>query len=245
MINRWVAGKTRDKITDILQPESVGTDSRLVLVNALYFKAPWLDSFNESATTDVDFFAPDGSRSAVPMMHSVRATRYFETADAQVVKLPYARGAFSMIVILPKDKSGLPALEARLDEELIEGLRSKLENKRVDLSLPKFKAEGAFDMVDALKGLGVKSAFEGNLADFSFMNGKRDLFINAASHKSFVEVNERGTEAAAATAIGVARMTAAAPQDAPVIFRADHPFIFLIQDEAGGTILFMGRVAKP
>jgi serpin B len=245
-INDWVAARTKDRIKDILPPQSVGADSRLVLVNALYFKASWRDAFQERLTAEEDFFLTGGESEKAQMMRSVRRTGYFETDDFQVVKLPYARGTFSMTVVLPRDKNGLPSIEAKLDAGFLDVLRSKPEGRRVNLTLPKFKVESAFDLADALKRLGLKSPFDEKLADFSMMNGKRDLYINAASHKAFVEIGEKGTEAAAATAIGVARLTAAAPVDEePVVFRADHPFLFLISDEPTGTILFLGRVAKP
>jgi serpin B len=243
-INEWVAGRTMGKIKDILPANSVNRESKLVLVNALYFKAPWLEEFSSAATSDADFFAAAGRRT-VRMMRSVRYAPYFETEDLQVVKLPYARGLFSMLIILPRDRDGLPALEGKIDAEMLNLVSSRPERKRVDLNLPKFKIESSFDVADAVKKLGVKSAFDKDLADFSSMNGKRDLVIDAASHKVFVETDEKGTEAAAATAIAVARTTSIIRKDEPVVFRADHPFIFLILDEASGAILFLGRMAAP
>jgi serpin B len=244
-INKWVMDHTMDKIKDILPPNSVNRESRLVLVNAVYFKAPWLNEFSPGATLDADFFAADG-RQTVRMMRSVRRAPYFETEDFQVVKLPYASGLFSMMIILPRERDGLSAVEGQIDARTLDSICSKPESKRVDLNLPKFKIESSLDVADAVKKLGVKSAFDKNLADFSLMNGRHDLVINAALHKAFVEIDENGTEAAAATAIAIARATSVLPRDdEPVVFRADHPFIFLIRDEASGTILFMGRMAKP
>jgi serpin B len=245
-INDWTAMRTNGKITDILPPDSVGPDSRLVLVNALYFKAAWADGFSKSDTSEQEFFTPGGGSAAVPMMHSVRNAEYFETDGFQAARLPYAGGAFSMLLVLPKERDGLSALEGSLDSDLPASLFFRPERRRVDLWVPKFKAESTFDLVDALRDLGVKSAFDDKAADFSLMNGKWDLYINAVAHKAFVEADERGTEAAAATAVGMARMSAPyAPEETPVVFRADHPFIFLIEDNDSGAILFMGRVARP
>ncbi|MDR3254574.1 MAG: serpin family protein [Synergistaceae bacterium] len=244
-INDWVAKHTNDKIQDILPSGSVRSDTRLVLVNAVYFKAPWLDEFRETLNYESDFFAsPDASAPAV-MMRSVRYTPYFETDETQVLKLPYARGVYSMIIFLPKERDGLGAIEGKLALGGLDDLRNRVERRRVDVNIPKFRLESSFDLTETLKNLGVGSAFDEDLADFSLMNGKRNLYINVASHKAIVEVDERGTEAAAATAISAARATALLKEEEPVIFRADHPFIFLIQDEASGTILFMGRVSKP
>ena len=243
-INEWVADRTMEKIKDILPANSLNSESRLVLVNALYFKAPWLDEFSAAATSDADFFTAGGRRT-VRMMRSVRYAPYFETEDFQVVKLPYEQGLFSMLIMLPRDRNGLSALEGKIDAEMLNLVNSKPERKRVDLNLPKFKIESSFDAAEAVKKLGVKSAFDKDLADFSSMNGKHDLVIDAASHKAFVEIDENGTEAAAATAIAVASATSVIRVDEPVIFRADHPFIFIIRDEASGAILFMGKMAAP
>jgi serpin B len=247
-INGWVSERTKDKITDILPPESVGPDSRLVLVNAIYFKAAWQDEFQKSATSDQEFFLSGGGSVMTPMMRSVRRAGYFETDGFQAVRLPYRGSAFSMTIVLPKKKDGLASLEGDFGElgaGLLEDFRSKPKSRRVDLSIPKFRAESTFSLADALKGLGVRSAFDDNAADFSLMNGKGGLYIGAVAHKAFVDVDEEGTEAAAATAIGMARMTAVHPEEPPVVFRADHPFLFLIEDAATGTVLFMGRVARP
>ncbi|MDR1515082.1 MAG: serpin family protein [Synergistaceae bacterium] len=245
-INDWVAERTKGKITDILPPNSVGPDSRLVLVNALYFKAAWADEFQKAATSEKEFFISGSERVMTPMMHSIRSAEYFETDTLQAVRLPYAGGAFSMLLILPREKDGLAAIEGNLDAGMIEAFRSKPERKRVDLSIPKFKAESTFDLVQALEALGVRSAFDERAADFSLMNGKGDLYINAVAHKAFVEADESGTEASAATAVGMARMSAAyAPEEPAVVFLADHPFLFMIEDNRSGTILFMGRIARP
>ncbi|GHV57570.1 hypothetical protein FACS1894216_22110 [Synergistales bacterium] len=243
-INEWVSEKTRDRINDIMAPGSVTRDTRLVLVNAVYFKAQWLEEFSEGATRDADFLTSGGETVKVRMMSAVRKVSYNETDDAQAVKLLYARGSFSMTVILPKKRDGLSKFEAKLNAKTLDEICS-WNSARVELNIPKFKAENTFDVVDAMRSLGMKSAFDGRTADFSLMDGRKDLVIDAAVHKAFVEVDEKGTEAAAATAISVSRLTAAMPEGAPVMFKADHPFIFIIRHEQSGAILFMGRVTKP
>ncbi|MDR3322563.1 MAG: serpin family protein [Synergistaceae bacterium] len=244
-INNWVAERTKGKITNIIPPQGIGADTTLVLVNAVYFKAPWMDKFHETLNYDADFFtAPDASSTA-KMMRSVRDTPYYETDDAQVLKLLYGRGAYSILLILPREKYGLSDLESKFDVGALDILLSKPERRRVDVSIPKFKLESTFNLANALSALGIRSAFLPGLADFSLMNGKRDLFIGMAIHKAVVEVDEKGTEAAAATAVGMVRSTSFVTLEEPVVFRADHPFIFVIRDEASGTILFMGRVARP
>jgi serpin B len=244
-INDWVEERTKGKITDILPPGSVGPDSRLVLVNALYFKAAWADEFQKTATTEREFFVSGGESVMVPMMRSTRSAEYSETDALQAVRLPYAGGVFSMLLILPKEKDGLAALEASMDDGMTEAFRSKQERKRVDLAIPKFKAESTFDLADALEALGVRSAFDKSAANFTLMNGKGGLYIGAIAHKAFAEVDERGTISAAATAVGMARMSAAYQEEPAIVFLADHPFVFLIEDNRNGAILFMGRVARP
>ena len=244
-INGWVSERTDGRITDILPPDSVDSSSRLVLVNAVYFKAAWQAEFQEGATREQEFLLAEGGSVMTPMMHSVRSAGYFDTESFQAVKLPYKGGGFSMIIVLPREKDGLAALEANLGTGLLEDFRLKPEARRVDLAIPKFRAESAFSLAEALKELGVKSAFDDEAADFSLMNGKGGLYISAVAHKAFVAADEGGTEAAAATAVGMARMSAAYPEEPEAVFRADHPFLFLIEDAGTGTILFMGRVSRP
>jgi len=245
-INDWVAEKTRDRIKDILTPGSVRANTKMVLVNAVYFKAPWLHPFGEYKTQDADFYVSAAEKRGVRMMNIIDQFEYADFGDAQVLKLPYRQDEFSMLLILPRDKNGLKALESKLTLGAVERYKKGLEGKRVSVFLPRFKVEQTFDLIPALASLGVKAAFSPMTADFSGMNGKRDLFISAAVHKAFVEVDENGTEAAAATAIAL-RLSAAIPEDTARIpvFRADHPFIYLIQDNESGTILFMGKLEKP
>lgn len=245
-INDWVAEKTRERITDILQQGSVRADTKMVLVNAIYFKAPWMSPFSENKTADADFYISPDEETRVRMMEATDSFQYADFGDAQVLKLPYRQGVFSMMLILPRDKDGLGKVEESLRADRIARCQTELGHRKVNVFLPKFKTEQTFELVSALADLGMRSAFHPGSADFSGITGRRDLYINTAVHKAFVEVDEAGTEAAAATAIGM-RMSLA-PMDRPediVIFRADHPFIYMIQDDLSGAILFMGKVVNP
>lgn len=245
-INDWVAEKTKDRILDILVPGSVRSDTKMVLVNAIYFKAPWMNQFSEGRTEEADFHVSAAEKLKVQMMNNTNSFEYAELDGAQVLRLPYRQGAFSMLLILPKEKNELKALERKMTLETINHYRAELTDRRVDVFLPKFKVEQTFDLIPALSELGVKSAFNPASANFSGISGNRDLFIDTAIHKAFIEVDENGTEAAAATAIAM-RLTAARPSEPSdvAVFRADHPFIYIIQDDASGAILFMGKLAKP
>ena len=177
-------------------------------------------------------------------MHQKEAHRYAEEASLQALELGYKGDELSMLVLLPRTPDGLPELERSLSAKKIAALRQEMRRQEVDVYLPKFKLEGSFSLSEALQALGMKSAFSDTEADFSAMDGRRDLYISAALHKAYVDVNEAGTEAAAATAIGMRAMAARRPQPIPV-FRADHPFVFLIADNRDGSILFLGRMHNP
>jgi serpin B len=166
---------------------------------------------------------------------------YAETENLQMLELPYDGEELSMLILLPKG-DGLKSLEDSLDAERLAALKSGMTHEQVDVHLPKFKFETKYFMADTLKQMGMPTAFSGD-ADFSGMTGKKDLFISEVIHQAFVEVNEEGTEAAAATAV-IMKLTAVSPESAKT-FRADHPFIFLIQEKSTGNILFMGRVSDP
>lgn len=242
-INDWVSDKTGGRIKDILSPASLGRETKLVLVNAIYFKAPWLHAFDGNATADADFFPASGGKTSVRMMHRVAEMAYAERDALQVVRVPYAGGVYSMQIILPGKRDGIADVEQKLSPDFLDSLESELKTRRVDLSLPRFKIESSFDLLYAVQALGVRSAFLPGVADFSGMTGNRELSIGAAVHKAFVEVGEKGTEAAAATGVVMMRVSAAPPEDV-VVFRADRPFLFMIRDNASGTILFMGKVAR-
>ena len=242
-INGWVEEQTRDKIRDLLQPGVLDHLTRLVLTNAVYFKGVWKVQFDPKATTDAPFQVTPDDSVTVPMMYQEDDFWYGEDEGVQVLGMPYAGDALSMIVLLPKAKDGLPALEQKLTAAQMEQWVSSMHPRKVRVYLPRFKATSQFGLGPMLAGLGMPLAFDARDADFSGMTGRPDLYISAVIHKAFVDVNEEGTEAAAATAV-VMRVKSAMPAEPPT-FRADHPFLFLIRDTESGAILFLGRMANP
>ncbi len=241
-INEWVSEKTEGKIQELIGRGLLTPDVRLVLTNAIYFLGNWEHPFKEKRTSDEPFHVDDTTTVTIPMMHQEGHFHYFERDDFQALELPYKGGDLSMVILLPRKVEGLKGLEAGLAPDSLSAWLGRLAPERVDISLPRFKLETKFRVDGALEELGMKDAFEPTRADFSGMTGKRDLFISAVVHKAYVDVNERGTEAAAAT--GVTMALAMAPTPAKT-FRADHPFIFLIKENTTGTILFMGRLVNP
>lgn len=240
-INKWVEDKTRDKIKELIKPGLLDNMTRLVLTNAIYFKGNWASQFKPDATRESEFIVSPGKSVKVRMMNRKGEYRYAELDSLQVLELPYAGDELSMLVLLPKQAGGLEALERALSLENLDMWKGRLEQGEVDVFLPKFKMTSQFELKDTLSSMGMVDAFTGG-SDFSGMDGTRWLFISAVIHKAFVDVNEKGTEAAAATAVIVKLRSMPMPAST---FRADHPFIFLIQDNKTGSILFMGRVMDP
>jgi serpin B len=245
LINRWVEEKTEDKIKDLLPRGTVKSDTRLVLTNAIYFKGDWATQFSKTLTHDEDFHTSATGIVKTPLMHLQSKLPYYDGGTFKAVDIPYKSGELSMVVLLPNDVIGLPALEQSLTAaNLQKWLHDSWRTNKVFLALPKFKMTGEFELSGALSALGMRQAFQKGVADFSAMTGKRDLWISTAIHKAHIDVNEEGTEAAAATGIGM-RSMAMAYEAPPIFFRADHPFIFFIRDNRSGAILFVGRVADP
>ena len=240
-INRWVEEQTHEKIKDLLPAGSISGDTRLVLTNAIYFLGNWQKQFEEKATRDAAFYPAAGKETQVPMMYQQSHFRLGAADGLQLLELPYKGERLSMLVLLPDQRDGLPKLEASLSAGKLEGWLKTLVRREVRVSLPKFKLSSQFILNDPLSALGMTLPF-GDKADFSGMDGRRDLYISVVVHKAFVDVNERGTEAAAATGIAMKAMAMGPP---PAQFRADHPFLFLIRDEPSGSILFFGRMAEP
>ena len=243
LINHWVEEKTQDRIRDILQEGSLNSDTRLVLVNAIYFKAAWAYPFPEKETKNDFFYSSPNKAKLVRMMNQTETFEYKDAGDAAILKLPYKEGLRSMLVVLPKEKHGLAALEQKLSPQLLHGWLQGMKPTRVQVALPRFEMEDDFNLKAPLSALGMKDAFIPRVADFSGMDGSRKLNIDLIIHKAFIAVTEKETEAAAATVV-VMRAMAMLPVD-PVLFRADHPFLFLIRDETTGAILFMGRMTEP
>lgn len=240
-INTWVEDKTENKIKDLIKRGMLDNMTRLVLVNAIYFKGMWEHPFKEKDTREDTFYLYSTCKTQAKFMNKTLSLNYYEDGVAQVVEIPYSGEKLSMMVILPKKKYGMEELESRLSQDLYRTYLGSMHTKKVDLSLPKFTVNAEYELSKVLKEMGMKSAF-GEGADFSEMTGNKDLFINNIVHKSFVDVNEEGTEAAAATGV-VMRKTSAIMET--VEFKADHPFIFLIKDRETNSILFMGRLMNP
>ncbi|MGD0358364.1 MAG: serpin family protein [Terracidiphilus sp.] len=245
-INQWVEQKTDYKIKDLLQPGVLNSTTRLVLTNAIYFKGTWQRPFHLMQTEDEDFHLSKAQSVKVPMMHQVDAYNYFDGGKFQALGIPYKSDELSMIVFLPKDIGGLPALEQSLTASKMQQWLSQLQPvSTVILTMPRFKTTQQFELQGSLGAMGMPQAF-GASADFSGMTGSRDLWISAVIHKAFIDVNEEGTEAAAATAITMVTTARYEPdRPPPIVFSADHPFVFLIRDNRSGGILFMGRVTDP
>ncbi|HJN09530.1 MAG TPA: serpin family protein [Pirellulaceae bacterium] len=241
-INGWVEDQTEDKIIELIPPDVLSSDTKLVLTNAVYFKGDWSEPFDEKRTKDEDFHLTATDKLKAPLMHNWNDFRYAAVDGFQVLELPYGDGSLSMVVLLPEKIDGLPDLEANLTTENLQKWIRKLKSEKVKVYLPKFKTTSQFKMSSTLKSMGMVSAFDPSLADFSGMTGGKDLFISAVIHKAFVDVNEEGTEAAAATAVVTGRP---APITEPPVFRADHPFLFMIRDDRNGAILFVGRITNP
>ncbi|WP_460007745.1 serpin family protein, partial [Methanogenium cariaci] len=247
-INRWVEDQTEDRIKDLIPQGAIDSLTCLVITNAIYFKGTWVLQFDENNTHPAEFRSEGGEYVSVDMMQRTDVDAryaYSETDDLQILRMPYEHEsgkALSMLVILPKDGNITTAETALGTTGLVDAIAS-METTQVKVFFPKFTLETTYSLSNTLKAMGMPAAF-GLDADFSGMDGTRDLFITNVLHKAFVDVNEEGTEAAAATAVIMGK--GMSTEDAPVpVFRADHPFIFLITDDETGNLLFMGRVADP
>jgi serpin B len=242
-INAWVEEQTKGKIQDLIKSTHIDPHTVLILTNAIYFKALWASPFSKEKTSPDDFHSSPRDLARVDMMKQSGRFRYFDEGSLQALELPYKGNTLAILILLPRAKDGLGQLESSLTSAKIANWVSKLSSHRVDVSLPRFKLTAEIELKDALSALGMPVAFKPGVADFSGITGTRELAISAVVHKAFVEVDEKGTEAAAATGVGFAR-TAVVAQP-PVVFRADHPFFFLIRDTRTGSILFLGRLVRP
>ncbi|MBI3301776.1 MAG: serpin family protein [Deltaproteobacteria bacterium] len=240
-INAWVEQQTKDKIKDLIPPGTLDALTRLVLTNAIYFKGDWTQPFKKEHTKEEIFKETAVQQVTVPMMHQTEFFRYLDGGSFQALELPYVGDTLSMVVFLPKEVEGLAEFETSLTAEHLAERLSQLQRREVVVEFPKFTVTAAFQLAGVLSQMGMPLAFS-EAADFSGMSEETGLDLSAVIHKAYVDVNEEGTEAAAATGV-VARATAAGPP--PVVFRADHPFVFFIQDARLGSILFLGRVIHP
>ncbi len=249
-INQWVKEQTRERIQDLLPQGSVDDQTRLVLVNAIYLLAKWESPFEATATSPQPFYAGPTPK-PVPTMYQAEMFRYGAADGAAILEMPYEGGDLSMVIVLPDARDGLPALESSLDASKLARWIERASVQRVRVWLPKFKVEPGepVRMKEHLEALGMKRAFDRQQADFTGIANPPDpddrLFISQVFHKAFIAVDEAGTEAAAATAVVMARAGSAPPSTPPPEFRADHPFLFFLRDTRTGVILFAGRVADP
>lgn len=240
-INSWVADQTGDEIQNLIAPGDLTASTRLVLVNAIYFQGNWESPFDASQTSDQPFHVNAKTQTTVSMMNQEEAISYMENKQLQVAEFPYIGGNLSMVVLLPRAVDGLSALEDSLTAEKLGQLLAKLSNTEVQVYLPKFQLTSQFELSSTLSAMGMPLAFTSH-ADFAGISTSVPLQISHVIHKAFVDVNETGTKAAAATGVGIVANAVSEPL---VEFRADHPFLFLIRDRTSGAILFMGRVTNP
>ncbi len=241
-INAWVAKQTNEKIKELIGPGVLDSMTRLVLTNAIYFKGNWATQFRESRTRPAPFTLLDGEKIQTAMMNQKDTFRYAEAGELQILELPYVDEELSMVILLPRAADGIGRIERKLTAANLSNWLKNLRRQEVVVSIPKFKMTSKFGLAKVLASMGMADAFS-RRADFSGMTGRRELFISAVIHQAYVDVNEEGTEAAAATGV-VMKLTSMGPDRTPV-FRADHPFIFAIRDNLSGSILFFGRVMDP
>jgi serpin B len=261
-INAWVEDKTNGKIKNLIHDEDVDALTRLVLVNAIYFKGQWATAFQPFRDANSEFHAADGSAIPAVLMNLTLNTRYADITDGpvpcQVVALAYSSASrqagaplplgISFVAILPRAEGDLGALEKALTPDLLTNWLATLSNTMVQVILPKFKLEDRYQLADNLRALGMPDAFTAGKADFSGMDGTRNLFIAKVIHQTFLDVDENGTEAAAATAVVLMFGAAGGGRGgagALPVFRADHPFLFMIRDDTTGSILFLGQLTHP
>ena len=240
-INQWVADQTANKIQDLIPQGAIDTMTRMVLANAIYFKAAWQYPFDSNQTAPANFTLADGSQIQVPTMHVSDSLSYFKGNGYQAVELPYAGGNYAMIAVMP-DEGQFDQFEQSLSADTIQTIRDGLQRYQVTLSMPSFKIESSFGLSDTLKAMGMSNAFDPTTADFSNMDGSQDLYISSVLHKAYINVNEDGTEAAAATGVVVGLTSMMSDQ---VSLSLDHPFVFMIVDNTSGSVLFLGRMANP
>ena len=250
-INKWVADQTRDRIRDLIPAGGINDATRLVLANAIYLKAPWADPFLESATKEAPFHVRGGAAVDVPMMRREdRNFGYLKADSFTAVSMPYIGSKLQFVVLLPDEVNGLRQLESKLTAEILAQC-AKLEPRDVDLSLPKFRFEPpTVPLADALQALGMKSAFNEprDSANFDKIAPRKPneyLYLSQVFHKTFIAVDEKGTEAAAATAAVMMEATAIIKRTPPIEVKVDRPFVYAIQHVPSGACLFLGRVTDP
>lgn len=239
MINSWIAEQTNNKIQDIVNPDDFDL-ARLVLANAIYFYAPWKVAFNEELSREDLFYLHDKSKAQMEFMFKTDTLNYFENDSIQMLEVPYENEEFSLFIVLPDRRKGIRNIEEDFSLMHFERFKSNLQSVEIEVQLPKFTLDYEKEFKELLSKLGMSVAFS-RAADFSGMTGRKDLQIDKVKHKSFFEINEKGSEASAATVVIMREKSALQKKS----FRANRPFIFIIQDNRTESILFMGRFEKP
>ncbi|MBN1788968.1 MAG: serpin family protein [Bacteroidales bacterium] len=242
IINNWVSDKTHDKINKIV--EEISGQTVMYLINAIYFKGIWQTEFKKENTSDGSFYLNSGSPVTLPVMKQTTALRYTSNEVFSMAELPYGQGNYSMLVMLPQNGISADDIVDILTPENWDTWMGELAERNIDLELPKFTFEYKNELNNELEAMGMGIAFSDGLADFSKINGTGQLFISKVLHKSFVEVNEEGTEAAAVTSVEI-ELTSVGPEPQVTEFHVDRPFLFAIRETSTGTILFIGRVNNP
>ncbi|HEX3125855.1 MAG TPA: serpin family protein, partial [Thermoanaerobaculia bacterium] len=249
-INQWVEDRTERRIQDLIPAGVIDPDTRLVLVNAIYFLGTWMEPFEERATHPAPFHVAPSETKNVPTMHRTNTFPIAQAKGVTALELPYKGSRLSMLLLVPNQVDGLAALESTLDAQRLDAITGTMRYESVALALPKFEvcpAESISLRTD-LKTLGMPTAFDSNHADFTGIANPPDpadrLFISEVFHKGFVRVDEKGTEAAAATAVVMMFRAGGAPKE-PLQIKVDRPFLFLIRDRKSGLVLFLGRVSDP
>nr|QIR83409.1 serpin 2 [Locusta migratoria] len=245
-INDWVDQKTHKKISSIIPPGVLTPLTRLVLVNAIYFKGDWIKPFTKRATKSMPFHSTATETKSVAMMHVTGKFQYtdVEPLKAQAILLPYKGSRTSMLVILPKEIDGLPDVEKKFTNDVFLDIQLRMSAEEVYVYLPKFKMEYTKGLNEVLKTLGMKSMFDAKTANLSGI-ADESLSVTHVLHKAFIDVNEEGTEAAAATAVVTSTRSGGVRWQRPIIFKADHPFAFFLLDQSTGAVLFAGRLQNP
>ncbi len=239
-INQWVGEATHGKVPEIVTRDMIDSLTRLVITNAVHFKGLWKSPFDPAKTRDRPFHVKPDETVDVPMMNQLAPFRYTETEQLQLIELPYEGDALSMVVLLPKERDGLASLERGFGQDELDTLLAAAHETQIQVALPRFQVDSAFCLKKALIALGMTDAFDASKADFSGLtDDPAGLYITAVAHKTRVEVNEEGTEAAGATAVVMSK------RGMLLRFQADHPFLFLIRDTRSNAILFLGQVANP
>lgn len=247
-INNWVADQTNQKIKDLLPAPAISSDTRLVITNAIWFKGSWAHAFKKSMTQDQAFMVDGKTSTSVPMMNQSESFGYVARDNVKILEMKYEKSDLVMDVILPDATNGIGALEDQLAKGAFsEWMKNPLPQRKVDVSLPKTSFTWGGSMKPALRTMGMSKAFDEAAADFSGLASRKDergnLYISDVIHKAFVAIDEQGTEAAASTAVIIARETSV--ESKHEVFKADHPFVFMIRDAKRNRVLFMGRVTNP